>query len=312
MMQGMHRRSFLTMAGSAALIASGAAAQTIDQAFAPPTGFVSELVQVMGTSVHYVRGGSGPAIVLLHGFPEDWTEFRAIMPILARQFTVVAIDLPGIGQSAPATGGYNAVNLAAHVHEVTQALSLEQAYVVGHDLGGIVTYACIRRYPASIRGAMILDVPLPGIDGWEEAVSNFWHIRFIEAPGYLAEQLVTGRQNVFFDHLLSIANFTLAQREYYARVYGAQQLHAAFEIYRGFSQNARDNTAQSSTISVPLVIATGARSFFDPLLPTFIAGLYKKGVRHARGVSIPEASHYVLADNAPMVVQLIERYAALS
>jgi len=63
--------------------------------------------------LHYVRGGDGPAVLLVDGFPEDWVEYRAIMPTLARQFTVVAIDLPGIGRSAPSNGGYDAPTLTS-------------------------------------------------------------------------------------------------------------------------------------------------------------------------------------------------------
>src|SRR5215204_6484132 len=88
----------------------------------PPSGFTSGAAPVLGTSVHFVRGGNGPAVILIHGFPEDWTEYRAIMPRLAERFTVVAVDLPGIGGSRPAEGGYDAANLASHIHAVAESL----------------------------------------------------------------------------------------------------------------------------------------------------------------------------------------------
>ena len=83
-------------------------------------------------------GGQGPTVILVHGFPENWVEYRAIMPRLRKRFTVVAVDLPGIGRSGPATGGYDAANLAGQIHALVQFLKLERPYIVGHDLGGLV------------------------------------------------------------------------------------------------------------------------------------------------------------------------------
>src|SRR5580704_9743248 len=101
-------------------------------------GFVSDTAQVNGTTLHYVRGGSGPAVVLLHGFPEDWYEFRLVMPRLAKRFTVIAVDLRGVGESAPSGSGYDAAGLAEDIHQLVMSLGLEHVYVFGHDIGGMV------------------------------------------------------------------------------------------------------------------------------------------------------------------------------
>jgi pimeloyl-ACP methyl ester carboxylesterase len=127
-------------------------------------GFVSNTAKVNGTTLHYIRGGSGPAIILLHGFSQDWYEWHRIMPRLARKLTVVAVDLRGIGGSTATPAGYDAANLAEDIHQLTQQLKLERVYVAGHDIGGMVTYAFVRRYPKATRGVMILDVGLPGIE----------------------------------------------------------------------------------------------------------------------------------------------------
>ena len=115
-----------------------------------PPGFSSGTLESDG--LHYVTGGHGPPLILLHGFPQDWQEYRAIMPALAKQFTVVAIDLPGLGRSSPSES-YDAPTLASQIHTLVQSLKLERPYLVGHDLGGIVSYAYVRRFPESLRGA---------------------------------------------------------------------------------------------------------------------------------------------------------------
>ena len=100
--------------------------------------FVSKTTTANGTSIHYVRGGSGPALVLLHGFPQDWFEWRRLMPRLAHSFTVIAVDLRGVGGSAAPTDGYAAADLAEDVHQLLSALGIDRAHIVGHDIGGWV------------------------------------------------------------------------------------------------------------------------------------------------------------------------------
>jgi pimeloyl-ACP methyl ester carboxylesterase len=232
-----------------------------------PAGFTSALAEVQGSSLHFVRGGSGPAVILIHGFPEDWATYQAIMPRLAQHFTVVTVDLPGIGRSAPPPDGHAAANVADQIHGLADALRLDRPYVLGHDLGAHVAYAYVRRFPEALRGAMILDTPIPGLAGSDEATSGLWHIGFMQTSG-LPETLVPGRQSAFLGWFLDLGKFTLEQRDYYVQAYGADQLHAAFDMFRALPRNSEWN-AQTGTNAVPLV-AVGEKSFFSALLPTFI------------------------------------------
>jgi len=147
--------------------------------------FLSVTATVNGITLHYVRGGKGPTVILIHGFPQDWFEYRPIMPRLAKQFTVIAVDLRGIGGSTATSGGYDAATMAEDVYQLVSKLKLEHVYVVGHDIGGHVAYAFFRRYPQLMRGAMILDTPIPGIEGWEEiqGAPFMWHMHFMQVPG---------------------------------------------------------------------------------------------------------------------------------
>ena len=277
---------------------------------APPPGFTAGKTAVNGTALHYVRGGRGPALILLHGFPQDWTEYRAIMPRLASRFTVVAIDLPGVGKSGPAFDGYDAAHMAADIHALAGALRLERPYVVGHDLGGVATYAYLRQFAGDIRGAMVLDVPIPGLPGWDESPAGFWHIRFIQEKGQLAEKLVVGRQAAFLKWSFAMSKFTAAEKDHFVKSYGPKQIHDAFEIYRAFPADGEWNATQVSAIAVPVVVAVGERSFFARFLDTFVGGMRAKGIEQVTGARIPGASHYVVADSPDAVAELIERNAA--
>jgi pimeloyl-ACP methyl ester carboxylesterase len=275
--------------------------------------FVSETVSVNGITLHYVRGGNGPAVILIHGFPQDWSEYRPIMPKLAKEFTVVAVDLRGIGGSTGASGGYAAANMAEDIYQMALILKLENVYIVGHDIGGHVAYAFVRRFPEITRGAMILDTPIPGIDGWEEiqGAPFMWHMHFMKVPG-LAEKLVDGRQSAYLGYFFQFGNFTPAEIAHYVNAYGTvAQLHAVFEMYRAFPANAQFNAAQRGRNDVPVFFGTGDRSPFSTLVPKIAEGLRANGCTHVTTGLIPRSVHYLVEDQPDAVANLIERYASM-
>ena len=276
------------------------------------TGFTSSSAQVNGVTLHYVRGGQGPAVVLIHGFPQDWFEYHAIMPRLAKQFTVIAVDLRGIGGSTATPGGYDAANMAQDVHQLAAALKLDRVYIVGHDIGGHVAYAFVRRYPEATRGAMILDTPIPGVAGWDEILGDpqVWHIRFMQAPG-LAEKLVAGRQADYFGYFFHFGKFTPSEEAHFVQAYaGPAQLHAVFEMYRAFPANAQFNAAQRGSNDVPLLVGAGDGSPFAKLVPKMAGGLRAYGCTHVETGLIGGAVHYVVEDQPGEVADLIARYAS--
>jgi pimeloyl-ACP methyl ester carboxylesterase len=273
-------------------------------------GFFTATVQVNGIMLHYVRGGTGPAVILLHGFPEDWYAYHRVMPRLAREFTVVAVDLPGIGGSTGKPGGYSAADMADDIHQLQEQLHLEHAYVVGHDIGGMVAYAFFRRYPEATRGTMLLDVPVPGLAPWKEITTRpfAWHIHFQQVPD-LPEELVAGRQAEYFRYFLDPEFFSDADVARYAESYSApEHLHAAFEVYRAFSANEKFNVEQQSRIDVPLVLAVGSESSFLKDLPTMSEALRAHGCTNVKTATIQGSSHYVVDERPETVVDIIEKY----
>ncbi|MGA8553997.1 MAG: alpha/beta hydrolase, partial [Candidatus Acidiferrales bacterium] len=172
--------------------------------------------------------------------------YHHVMPQLAKQFTVVAVDLRGIGGSAATAGGYDAANMAEDVHQLVEHLHLEHVYVVGHDIGGMVAYAFVRRYPETCRGVMLLDVPVPGLGPWDAVKANpiIWHIHFQQTPD-LPEQLIAGREAIYFRHFLDSDTFSDVDVARYSRAYAApEHLRALLEIYQTLPANEKFNTAQ--------------------------------------------------------------------
>jgi pimeloyl-ACP methyl ester carboxylesterase len=275
--------------------------------------FASQTATVNGITLHYVRGVEGPPIILIHGFPQDWFEYHTIIPRLAQRFTVIAVDLRGVGGSTATPDSYDAANMAEDVYQLASTLKLEHVYIIGHDIGGMVTYAFVRRYPQATRGAMILDTPIPGIEGWDEIQGDpsVWHIRFMQIPN-LPEKLVAGRQADYFGYFFNFGKFTPSEEAHYVKAYSAPaQLHAAFEMYRAFPANAQFNAAQRGPNDVPLFLAAGEGSPFAKLVPKIAEGLRANGCTHVETAVIRGSVHYVVEDQPEAVADLIEQYASL-
>jgi pimeloyl-ACP methyl ester carboxylesterase len=168
--------AFGTVTADTAVSAQAAHEQSAQMASAedgvcipPPSpvlpGFRQGFVAVSGdNSIHYVIGGTGPVLVLIHGWPTTWWEFSPIMPTLAENYTVIAFDLPGLGNSAPSTSGYTDADIATLLHEAVGALGFgsQAISILGHDTGGNVAYAYARLFPASVSREMVLETALSG------------------------------------------------------------------------------------------------------------------------------------------------------
>jgi pimeloyl-ACP methyl ester carboxylesterase len=275
----------------------------------------SDVADVNGTTLHYVWGGNGPAVVLLHGYPQDWTEWRHVIPELSRHFTVVAVDLRGIGGSKPTQGGYDAMNLAADIRGLVRKLELDRPYIAGHDIGGLVAYAYGRAYPDATRGVMVLDVPLPGVAPWSEVnrEPTLWHFHFHQTPD-LPEALVGGREAVYFRDFVNRMGgdpslFSEADIARFAAAYGtACALRAGFEFYRAFPLIADWNEKHTTPTDTPIVLAAGERATAR-LLPAAAADLRRKGARNVATEIIADSGHYVADDEPDRVVELVSKYA---
>ena len=282
-----------------------------------PPGFTSATAQVNGTALHYVRGGDGPAVILIHGFPQDWSEYRKVLPILAQRFTVIAPDLRGVGRSAPSAAGFEAANLAEDIRQLAVQQRLSRPYVVGHDVGGPVAYAYARLFPEALRGAMLIESPLPGLVGWEEVKANplVWHINF-HLAAKTPELLIAGRQEAYFREqffntgLIRKDAVSGADGAHYAAAYAStEQLQAGLGFYRAAAANESFNKEQRNPTRVPLVLVGGAKSF-APLMPALAQDLRAHGVVQITVETVPEAAHYLADENPREMAALIGRYAS--
>ncbi len=266
----------------------------------PPAGFTSAFATVNGIDMHYVRGGSGDLVVLLHGWPQTWYEWHTIMPDLGADFTVVAPDLRGGGASdkPPSEAGYSKRLLAEDIHALVAELGFERAIVVGHDIGMMVAYAYASLYPDEVRGVVMIDAPLPGIEPvWSEILKNplSWHFD-LHADIDLATSLVAGQEREyltsFYAKFGDISAFSDEAIDEYVRAYSAPgAMRGGFEWYRGFALDVEDNAIFSQTkLPMPALVLGGefSSAAFVPAIAAAIAEVPRSGAIAGSGHWISE------------------------
>jgi pimeloyl-ACP methyl ester carboxylesterase len=274
-------------------------------------------VPVGGARLNALRAGDphAPAVVFLHGWPQSALAWRRVMRLAARDRYAVALDLPGVGGSTgEATDGSKAA-LAAVVHAALQALGLREVTLVGHDIGGMVTYAYLRRFAP--RAAVILDVVLPGIDPWRAVLTNprVWHFGFHAVPG-LPERLVTGNQRAYFDYFYDTITATPSAidaeaREAYAAAYASPEaLTAGFNWYRAFPEDARANTVAAPPIDTPVLYLRGAATLrlATTTLDDYADGLRRAGLRSLTATSVSDAGHFLAEEQPDATWEVIEKF----
>ena len=227
--------------------------------------FSHQSANANGIQMHYVIGGQGLPLVLLHGWPESWYEWRKIMPRLAQSYTVIAPDMRGMGDSERTDAGYDATTLADDVYSLVQSLGFSQINLVGHDLAVSSAYAYAAKYRDAVQRLVILDVPLEGFGREDfEAKRGIWWFGLFQAANGLAETVFEGHEaallNWFFSRAASA--FTQADIDEYVRVYsGRDALRAGFEYYRAFPTNAKQfQEYAKQKLTIPVLGLGGANA----------------------------------------------------
>ncbi|MFD8277422.1 alpha/beta fold hydrolase [Streptomyces flaveolus] len=276
---------------------------------------------VRGVQMHYVIGGKGPqTTVLLHGWPESWFEYRKVMPQLLAGRTVIAVDLPGMGDSTGRPARYNKTTLAGYVHDLLVKIGAQRdVRFVAHDFGVGVAYALAAQHRRQVAGLFLMDFPLVGksLSFATDVRPLSWHFAFnVQDP--LAERLVTGRVGTFLDYFFRHSQISGSSQPgagtpspvppqslaEYTRVFSRPQvLHAGFELYRTWSQDEEENKGlQQVPLTLPVRLLT----------QDGLTGLMLPPVRDAApaatGTDVDGAGHWLLEERPDRVVAEINAF----
>ena len=262
--------------------------------------------------LHYLTAGHGAAtVILLHGFAETSRMWRSIIPTLAEKFTVIAPDLPGIGDSS-IPDKIDMLDAAKQIHELARSLKIEKARVVGHDIGLMVAYAYAAQYPTEVERIALLDAFLPGIGNTEGIflLRDKWHFNFY---GETPLKLVKGRERIYFEHFWNdfAANpkksVSEADRRFYTKAYAQPGgMRAGFEVFRAFYQDAKDFAAfAKSKLKMPMLVLTGEKASGQ-----FLIDQGRLVASNVEGVIVKGSGHWLMDEaRAKVVPKLVDFFS---
>lgn len=266
---------------------------------AASTPIDSRFAAVDGLKLHYLTAGHGPAVVLLHGYTQTSRMWRPLIPRLAEKFTVVAPDLPGIGDTDVPASGLDMKSAAKTIHALVKSLGIGKASVVGHDIGLMVAYAYATQFPAETEKLVLLDAFLPGVGEWETIYNNpgIWHFRF---TGPTPEALVKGRERIYFEHywndFAADKNHSLSEvdRATYTAAYSRPgRMRASWAYFMAFPQTAKDFAQLSQNMLTIPVLAIGGEKANGVALGEQV----KLVATDATVVVLKNTGHWVMEEN---------------
>jgi pimeloyl-ACP methyl ester carboxylesterase len=274
-----------------------------------PAGFIdtftSRYVDTGDVRLHAVIGGVGPPLVLIHGWPGSWYYWRLVMPALAREFEVIAVDQRGIGLSDKPEEGYDTATLAGDIVGLMDALGHEQFAPVGVDTGLLIAYAVAADHPERVVRLVVGEAPLPGITPPvplilpDPVVDRLWHIPFNQLKE-TNEKLVRGREEIFFGAEFNASAGTKKLPQHAVKYYvdglasSPEALHGSFQLYRAFGVTAAQNVERMTRrLTMPVLALGGAESS-----GTMVEETMKLTADDVQGIVFPGIGHW-LAEQAP-------------
>jgi pimeloyl-ACP methyl ester carboxylesterase len=253
---------------------------------------------VGGLKMHYLKAGHGPAVILLHGYTQTSLMWKPIIPRLAEKFTVIAPDLPGIGDSDIPKDGLDMKSAAIRIHELVKSLGVQKARVVGHDIGLMVAYAYAAQFSSETEKLVVMDAFLPGVAGWENVYNDpgIWHFRF---NGPTPEALVKGRERIYFDYFWNdfaadkTHSIPEADRKVYVAAYSRPgRMHAGWAYFVSFQQAAKDFAQLSQTKLTMPVLAIGG----EKASGTVLGQQMKLVATNATMIVLKNTGHWVMEE----------------
>jgi pimeloyl-ACP methyl ester carboxylesterase len=273
--------------------------------------FSTQSATVNGVRLHFRIGGSGPPVMLLHGFAETGHMWDPVLPLMAPRHTVVVPDLRGAGASDKPEHGYDKKTMAEDMFALAKSLDMaENLTIVGHDIGLMVAYAYAAQHPSGTARVVLMDAFLPGIGNWKDMwlLRDLWHFHFY---GEVPLALVAGRERIYLEHFWN--DFAAdprhsvpeADRQRYAADYAQPgAMRAAFEYFRAFEQDAADFVQMAKTpLPMPVRVIAGEKSG-----GSFLIDQVRLAARDVDGTVIPGAGHWLLEEAPDKVIPVLQAY----
>src|ERR687893_2221260 len=264
-----------------------------------------------GTQLHYVMGGQGDPVVLLHGWPETWYAWHKVMPALAENYTVIAPDLRGLGDSSKPTTGYDGKTVAEDIHQLVTQLGFNTIYLVGHDIGTWVAYPYAAEHPTEVERLVVMEVPPPinGVFPPPSLAVPLWWLFFQQTPD-VPEALTQGKEMTYLSWFYQNLAFNPAAitqeaiNEYVSHYSAPGGMRAGFEYYRAIPQDTIQNENYSKTNLTMPVLALGAGNIpaFGGNPNTAAGDVMKMLAQNVTAMIVPNSGHFIPEEQPDAVV----------
>lgn len=305
---GVPARLIMSVVFAAGLNAPQAAADV--KAF--PPSFIRQDITMNGAGQFFRIGGSGPAVLLLHGFGDSGDMWEPVAVELAKSHTVIIPDLRGMGLSDHPEGGYEKASQATAFAKALYDMGIQNFDLVTHDIGNMVGYRLAIQYPDRVTKWVIMDAPLPGLGNWDKQLVNpkVWHFNF---RGPDVERLVAGRERILLDRFYNELSADPSRideqtRNHYAELYARPgAIHDAFGgQFAAFAQDAKDNRAifaEKGKLKMPILAVGGDHSYGEHMKDELLSV-----AERVRGAVIKDSGHWIMEEQPDQAVALITEF----
>ena len=279
--------------------------------------FSHRLATVNGIQMHYVIGGQGNPLVLLHGFPQTWYEWRHVMPVLAKNYTVIVPDLRGLGDSSKPPTGYDGKTTAEDLNQLISQLGIKKILLVAHDIGAQTAFSYAQAHPNNVIKLVIMDYIFPGFLPPQFGQNGPWWFTFHQVPN-LPEYLVEGKEREYISSFVKMLAYnpsaiTEGDLDIYAEKYSVPgAMRDGFEYYRAFPLDAVQNKAlvNQSKLQVPVLVL---EADFYPVFGGAVQGIpvanaVKAIAQNVTGIKVPLSGHWIPEEQPNFVLKQLANF----
>jgi pimeloyl-ACP methyl ester carboxylesterase len=266
--------------------------------------------KIDGINIHYLTAGTGPTVILIHGYTQTSRMWRPLIPKLRGKFTVIAPDLPGIGDSGIPSGGSDMKTAAIRIHDLAKSLGVQKARVVGHDIGLMVAYAYAAQFPSEVEKLIVMDAFLPGVQGWEPVFDDphMWHFRF---NGPTPEALVAGREATYFAYFWNdlaadkTHSVPESDRHAYVTAYSRpERMRAGWSYFAEWPETAKEFAQLSQTkLTIPVLSIAGEKASAGVLGPQM-----KLVANDVTVIVLKDTGHWIMEERPKETMDAIVKF----
>lgn len=266
--------------------------------------------KIDGINIHYLTAGTGPTVILIHGYTQTSRMWCLLIPKLTGKFTVIAPDLPGIGDSGIPSGGSDMKTAAIRLHDLAKSLGVQKARVVGHDIGLMVAYAYAAQFPSVVEKLIVMDAFLPGVQGWEPVFDDphMWHFRF---NGPTPEALVAGREATYFAYFWNdlaadkTHSVPESDRPAYVTAYSRPgRMRAGWSYFAEWPETAKEFAQLSQTkLTIPVLSIAGEKASAGVLGPQM-----KLVANDVTVIVLKDTGHWIMEERPKETMDAIVKF----